>query len=160
MVLHNAWPVNFNQPLAFFEPQVVGTRRLLTLVEESSRHPDFHFVSSVSAVTSQSAESESPITEALHGVTQALSHGYGESKAVAEHLCRIASEQSNSRITIHRVGQLGGPENPRAGMWNTRDWFPSLVRSSRTMQKVPSSLGPLHVDWLPIVSLLSVTLQL
>ncbi|KAJ5273775.1 NRPS-like enzyme [Penicillium angulare] len=152
-VLHNAWPVNFNQPLAFFAPQIAGTRRLLTLVEESSRHADFHFVSSVSTVMYQSAESEMTITETLPEVTQTLDQGYGESKLVAEHLCKIASEQSKSRIAIHRVGQLAGPTNAKAGIWNTRDWFPSLVRSSSTMHKVPSSLGPLHVDWLPIVSI-------
>ena len=93
------------------------------------------------------------ITEALHDVTQTLPQGYGESKFVAEQLCGIASQQNISRISIHRVGQLGGPSTPGAGMWNTRDWFPALVRSSRTMRKIPSSLGSLYVDWLPIVSL-------
>ncbi|KAJ5109493.1 NRPS-like enzyme [Penicillium angulare] len=153
IVLHNAWPVNFNKPLDFFAPQIAGTRRLLTLVGESSRHADFHFVSSVSSVStvmSQTTGSEIEIAESLPEVTQTLDQGYGESKFVAEHLCKIASDQSESRIAIHRVGQLGGPTNPKAGMWNTRDWFPCLVRSSRTMKKIPSTLGPLYVDWLPI----------
>ncbi|KAJ6015621.1 NRPS-like enzyme [Penicillium herquei] len=151
IVLHNAWTVNFNQPVAFFESQIVGVRRLLTLIGQSSHHADFHFVSSVSAVLGDSATPETMITETLHDVTRTLHQGYGESKFVAEHLCGIASQQNlnSSQIAIHRVGQLAGPSTP-AGMWNTRDWFPSLIRSSRTMRRIPSSLGSLHVDWLPI----------
>ncbi|KAJ5734324.1 NRPS-like enzyme [Penicillium malachiteum] len=151
IVLHSAWTVNFNQPVAFFESQIVGVRRLLTLIGQSSHRAHFHFVSSVAAVLGlNSATSNTMITETLHDVTQTLHQGYGESKFVAEHLCGIASQQSSSRISIHRVGQLGGPSTSGAGMWNTRDWFPALIRSSRTMRKIPSSLGSLYVDWLPI----------
>ncbi|KAJ5731173.1 NRPS-like enzyme [Penicillium malachiteum] len=151
IVLHNAWTVNFNQPVTFFEPQIVGVRRLLTLIGQSSHRAHFHFVSSVSAVLGDSATSDTTIPETLHDATRTLHQGYGESKFVAEHLCGIASEQNlnGSRISIHRVGQLGGPSTP-AGIWNTRDWFPSLIRSSRTMRKIPSGLGSLYVDWLPI----------
>ncbi|KAJ5622177.1 NRPS-like enzyme [Penicillium herquei] len=151
IVIHNAWTVNFNQPVVFFESQIVGVRRLLTLIGQSSHRAHFHFVSSVSAVLGlESAAPDTVITETLHDVTQTLHQGYGESKFVAEHLCGIASQQNSSRISIHRVGQLGGPSTPEAGIWNTRDWFPALIRSSRTMGKIPSSLGSLHVDWLPI----------
>ncbi|KAJ5708202.1 NRPS-like enzyme [Penicillium malachiteum] len=151
IVLHNAWTVHFNQPVAFFESQIVGVRRLLTLIGQSSHRAHFHFVSSVSAVLGlESTAPDTVITEALHDVTQTLHQGYGESKFVAEQLCGIASQQNSSRISIHRVGQLGGPSTPGAGMWNTRDWFPALIRSSRTMGKIPVSLGSLYVDWLPI----------
>lgn len=149
--IHNAWPVNFNQPLASFEPQLVGLRRLLNFAANSPRQVDFHFVSSMSTVLGQSTSPGSVIFEELHGITAALEQGYAESKAVAESLCGILSKRTTSRIAIHRVGQLGGPSTPSAGVWNPRDWFPSLLRSSHTMRMIPNSLGPLRVDWLQIV---------
>lgn len=151
IVIHNAWLVNFNQPISQFETHIIGVRRLLNLIESSSHNAHFHFVSSVSAVMGQPVSLNSTIPETLLGVQGPLRQGYGESKFVGESLCQIASERSPLRIAIHRVGQLGGPSNPEAGIWNTRDWLPSLVRSSQAMRKLPDSLGPFHVDWLPIV---------
>ncbi|KAJ5710504.1 NRPS-like enzyme [Penicillium malachiteum] len=150
IVIHNAWPVNFNQPLSSFEPQLVGLRQLLKFVESSPRNVDFHFISSVSTVLGRSTSPGSVISEELHKNTTALEQGYAESKAVAESLCGILSKRTTSRIAIHRVGQLGGPSTPSAGIWNPRDWFPSLVRSSHTMKMIPNSLGPLRVDWVQI----------
>ncbi|KAJ6016810.1 NRPS-like enzyme [Penicillium sp. IBT 35674x] len=150
VVIHNAWLVNFNQPIANFESHIVGVRRLLKMIEHSPRNADFHFVSSISAVMGQPVAPGSTVPETLPGIQGPLKQGYGESKFVGESLCQIASERSGLRIAIHRVGQLGGPSNPEAGMWNPRDWLPSLVRSSQTMRKLPDSLGPFQVDWLPI----------
>ncbi|KAJ5533542.1 NRPS-like enzyme [Penicillium frequentans] len=150
IVIHNAWLVNFNQPIASFASHIVGVRRLLRLIEQSSHNADFHFVSSVSAVMSQPVTLGSTVPETLPGIQGPLRQGYAESKFVGENLCQIASERSGLRIAIHRVGQLGGPSHSEAGMWNTRDWLPSLVRSSQTMSKLPASLGPFQLDWLPI----------
>ncbi|KAJ5660931.1 NRPS-like enzyme [Penicillium longicatenatum] len=150
IVMHNSWLVNFNQPIANFETHIIGVRRLLKLIENSSHNANFHFVSSVSTVLGQPMPSGSPIPEGLPQMTGPLRQGYGESKYVGENLCQIASERNRSQIAIHRVGQLGGPSNPEAGMWNMRDWLPSLVWSSQTMRKLPDSLGPFQVDWLPI----------
>lgn len=150
-IIHNAWPVNFNQPLSSFEPQLVGLRQLLKLVESSSLRAEFHFISSISTVLGQVMSPGSTIFEELQRTSSALEQGYAESKAVAESLCGISSKRTTSRIAIHRVGQLGGPSTPMAGMWNPRDWFPRLVRSSHTMKMIPNSLGPLQVDWVQIV---------
>ncbi|KAJ5115819.1 NRPS-like enzyme [Penicillium angulare] len=150
LVIHNAWPVNFNQPLSSFKPQLIGLRQLLRFVESSLRHIDFHFISSVSTVLGQSMSLESVILEELYKNTAALEQGYAESKAVAESLCGIFSKRTQSRIAIHRVGQLGGPSTSSAGIWNPRDWFPRLVKSSYTMKMIPNSLGPLRVDWVQI----------
>jgi nucleoside-diphosphate-sugar epimerase len=150
VVIHNAWLVNFNLPVAAFKSQIIGLRRLLALVEKASHDASFHFVSSVSTVAGLSAPGL-VIPETLHGMGAVLQQGYGESKFVGESICGIASQNSNSRIVIHRVGQLGGPSDSEAGIWNTRDWFPSLVRSSQTMQRLPDSLGSFQVDWVPIV---------
>lgn len=152
IIIHNAWPVNFNQPLSSFEPQLIGLRQLLKLVESSSNHTEFHFISSISTILGQIMSPDSIIFEELQRSSSALEQGYAESKAVAESLCGIFSKRTRSSIAIHRIGQLGGPSTTMAGMWNPRDWFPRLVRSSHTMKMIPNSLGPLRVDWVQIVS--------
>lgn len=153
IVIHTAWPVNINQSLASFEPHIVGVRRLLNFVESSDRkwRPQFHFVSSISVGARKHEYSVGRNSDILWGYS-VVPQGYAESKFIAERLCEISSKRDGTKIVIHRVGQLGGPSNPSAGMWNTRDWFPALVRSSLTMQKLPDSLGSMQVDWLPIVS--------
>ena len=149
IIIHNAWAVNFNQSLPSFASHLTGVRRLLNFVESSARKPDFHFVSSISTVA---GSTEDIVREEAHDISCVLPQGYAESKHIAERLCEFSSKQSGSRIAIHRVGQLGGPSNLSGGMWNTRDWFSSLVKSSLTMRRVPDSLGPMQVDWVPIVS--------
>ncbi|KAE8356048.1 NRPS-like enzyme [Aspergillus coremiiformis] len=151
VVLHNAWSVNFNQPLASFGPHLEGLRRLLQVVEGTSRPTEFHFVSSVATVSNRSDTFQSKtIAETLHDSSIVFHQGYAESKFVAEALCGIVAQRGQTRIAIHRVGQLGGPSNLHAGMWTPRDWFPVLVRSSQTMGEVPDSLGLMPVDWVPI----------
>ncbi|KAJ5718426.1 NRPS-like enzyme [Penicillium malachiteum] len=152
-IIHNAWPVNFNKTLESFEPQLIGVTNLLRLVEESPR-ASFHFVSSVAADTyygEKMMDRKNDICEApKYSGSQALPYGYAESKFVAEGLCELSVKHSGSRVVIYRVGQLGGPSTMKGEMWNPRDWFPSLVRSSKTMKILPDSLGLISVDWLPI----------
>ncbi|RAK79580.1 NRPS-like enzyme [Aspergillus fijiensis CBS 313.89] len=149
--IHNAWPVDFHKPLkAFEDPMLKGLRRLLNLVEESPRQAHLHYMSSVSTVGAWQASHGSTIPETLHEASAVQELGYAESKFVAESMCGIAAQRSNLRISIHRIGQLGGPSSPRGGMWNPRDWFPSMVRSSFTIGKVPDALGAIKVNWIPI----------
>ncbi|OJJ97165.1 hypothetical protein ASPACDRAFT_33107 [Aspergillus aculeatus ATCC 16872] len=149
--IHNAWPVDFHKPLkAFEDPMLKGLRRLLNLVEESPRQAHLHYMSSVSTVGAWQASHGSTIPETLHETPVVQELGYAESKFVAESLCAIAAQRSNLSISIHRIGQLGGPSSPRGGMWNPRDWFPSMVRSSITMGEVPDALGAMKVNWIPI----------
>ncbi|KAJ5775491.1 NRPS-like enzyme [Penicillium nucicola] len=147
-VIHNAWTVNFNQPLSAFESHITGVRRLLKFTEESSAQ--FHYISSISTVGGWRAEQGISIPEALHSESVALHQGYAESKYVSESLCGIAAQRCGIPISIHRVGQLGGASSLDGAMWNPRDWFPSLVKSSLTLGKLPDSLGAMNVDWVPI----------
>lgn len=153
IVLHNAWTVNFNQPLNSFRPLLNGTRRLLQLCERSRRHAEFHFVSSIAVVSGRSnvIKQANSIPEMLHDASFVLQQGYAESKFVAESLCKIVAQKGRSVVAIHRVGQLAGPRRAKVGMWSLRDWLPALVQSSHTMGVFPDSLGSLPVDWVPIV---------
>ncbi|RAH82016.1 NRPS-like enzyme [Aspergillus japonicus CBS 114.51] len=153
VVVHNAWMVNFNLPLSSFETQLEGTRRLLALIEGSTRQAALHFVSSIAAISGCSSDAPvtaSHITEALHDSSLVLTQGYAESKFAAEVLCDLFAQERPNTIAIHRVGQLAGPSHAQAGMWTSRDWLPALIRTSHTMGELPDSLGSIPVDWVPI----------
>jgi len=76
--------------------------------------------------------------EYLTDAKSAAGSGYSESKWCAETILNQASLQTPLKPVIVRVGQLSGGSN---GEWNTSEWFPSLVRSSQTLKKLPSLAG-------------------
>lgn len=60
----NQWPVNFNWPLALFEPSIAGVRNLASLAAASLHDAFFLFVSSVSSVGgSKGSKGEGPFPE-------------------------------------------------------------------------------------------------
>ncbi|KAJ5317676.1 NRPS-like enzyme [Penicillium antarcticum] len=150
VVIHNAWMVNFNQPLSTFESHITGVRNLLKLTEDSPQSTQFHYISSISTVGGWRATHGHSIQETLHDESVTLHQGYAESKYVTETLCGITAQRCGIPISIHRVGQLGGSSSLTGAMWNPRDWLPSLIKSSLSLGQLPNSLGPINVDWVPI----------
>jgi thioester reductase-like protein len=146
-VMHNAWAVDFNQDIDFFEPHVAGCRNLIDLALASRHHSEILFVSSISAATRHQG---SIPEDALTNLFDSEPMGYGQSKLVAELLFRQANQVANLKISICRVGQIAGPVLRSAGVWNPKEWFPSLVKSSKFLDKIPSSLGRNEIDWIPV----------
>lgn len=67
--------------------------------------------------------------------------GYGESKWVAEQILKSASEEAVEeplKAIVVRPGQMtGGP----SGAWNEKEWFPTLIKSSVHLGKLPAVHG-------------------
>ena len=159
-VIHNAWPVNFNLSLTSFTSHVAGIQALVDFCLESDRisrlisaaghMAALIFVSSLSSVTNLSSRTR--VSESIVTDPSAPAHtGYGESKYVAE---RILDEANNRiphlRTTILRVGQIAGPITNDA-IWPAREWLPSLIISSKTLDALPSDLGKMNeIDWIPV----------
>lgn len=81
--------------------------------------------------------------EHLPGPDSALGQGYAESKWVSEQILKRAAEQTPIRTRIIRCGQLaGGP----SGAWNEHEWFPSLIKSSILLRKLPTAES--EVSWI------------
>ncbi|KIJ49872.1 hypothetical protein M422DRAFT_160371 [Sphaerobolus stellatus SS14] len=81
--------------------------------------------------------------------------GYSESKWISEQILEAAHRNTALKPVIIRVGQLSGGLN---GNWNTREWFPSLVRASQVVKGAPETQGlvsfvPLHVAASAIIEL-------
>ncbi|KAK4652282.1 putative NRPS-like protein biosynthetic cluster [Podospora pseudocomata] len=140
LLIHSAWPVNFNLPFDSFLPSISGTANLMAL-----NPAKFVFISSIATAMAGT----SPVPENFtqdHNLP--LSTGYAESKHLAS--CVLANSPIPS--TILRVGQLAGRADGVGRQWNKHEWVPSLVQTSLNMGMIPSTLGGNQkaVDWIPV----------
>ncbi|KAI0533112.1 male sterility protein-domain-containing protein [Xylaria digitata] len=163
LIIHNAWPVNFNLDLLAFRPQLAGLVNLFALSNAAAalrgKNMKFLFVSSVGAVIDGRL---GPAPEALVELQQHDgSNGYSKSKLIAEHLCDCAARHLAAPVLVARVGQVAGAIKHK-GMWNPAEWLPSLVISSQNLRYLPNSLGPQFsaVDWVPVDTLADVVVDL
>lgn len=158
LVIHAAWPVDFNLTLTSFSPSLDSISSLAKLTRSSQHRPSIVFISSIASVLNYS---RAPIPEAIITSPSAPDRtGYGESKYIAEQLLAYGARQYDMRVTILRLGQISGPAHNANGKWTSREWLPSLVLSSRYLHKLPASLGGgdgspgkatlAGIDWMPI----------
>lgn len=119
--IHNAWPVNFNNDLEYFEAAAIaGMRRCVDFVAAADRRPHLVFISSIASVGNYPqvrAQGQAVPEEFEEDNSLPLAQGYGESKHVASCILRRAAKTSGISGTIMRVGQLCGPEQ-EGGIWN------------------------------------------
>ena len=156
-ILHNAWHVDFNLSLDSFAPHLRGVRHLIDFSIRAAHNPRFVFLSSASTVLN----APSPVKEEVyHDPDIAQPIGYTESKHIAERLLYAAGEKSNVRSTICRVGQIAGPVH-EDGVWNKREWLPSIIKTSKSIGCIPESLGLMgKVEWIPVDILAQIVLEL
>ncbi|KAH0280592.1 acetyl-CoA synthetase-like protein, partial [Aureobasidium melanogenum] len=151
-VIHNAWSVNFNLPVTAFEDQIWGCRNLIAFSMECAHQPQIQFISSVGAANRWSDQTEEPVPEKmLEDLSFSEGMGYAQSKQVSEMLFDSASKKHHVPSTICRVGQITGPVKHQQGRWNDAEWFPSLIKTSMYLSKLPASLGSMgRMDWIPV----------
>ncbi|KAJ5529641.1 hypothetical protein N7527_003034 [Penicillium freii] len=151
--LHNSWPVNFNNSLESFESTaIIGVRQCIEFALSATHRPHIMFSSSIASVGNQHVVRDGgPIPEIFEDdVCLPLRQGYGESKHVASSILFRAARKSGLRATVLRLGQLGGPMDG-TGAWNKAEWLPTLIATSKSLQKIPATLGGHDaVDWVPV----------
>ena len=161
-IIHNAWEVNFNRPLDYFiNPHICGVANLIGFCSNSPHDAHFLFVSTESTALGWQEASEEPLPEIIFpDFSSAQDMGYAESKMIAERLVDAASLEFGLRSSVCRVGQIAGPTS-ETGIWNTREWFPSLIASSIRLGKLPTSLFSLErVDWIPVNAVAQIIVEL
>lgn len=172
-IIHNAWSVDFNQPLESFAPtHIAGVRGLIDFSALSTRSALIYFLSTISSVQNWqpdpqlaklNIDSSQKVPERIFGdwsVSQNM--GYAESKHVSERLLDEAAKLGNERIVICRIGQIAGPVlRQENGMWAQQEWLPSLITSSAFLGKLPTDLGTMdRVDWIPVDLLAQIIVDL
>ncbi|KAL2004119.1 hypothetical protein VTN02DRAFT_6583 [Thermoascus thermophilus] len=160
-IIHNAWKVDFNHKVdSFEEVHIRGVRRFVDFSLKSKHHAHIHFISSVSVIGAWKAHHGPAVPEIpLENPDVTLTQGYGESKHISERICLAASRRSGVPTTIHRVGQIGGPSTEK-GQWNRQEWLPTIVATSKSLGKIPSTLGSAPVDWIPVDTLATIIVEL
>ncbi|KAJ5634499.1 NRPS-like enzyme [Penicillium herquei] len=150
LVIHNAWPVNFNISLASFKPNLTGVVNLINFSSQAIRSPRLLFISSISSTLGHQTET-GLIPETIVTTTSPAPNGYANSKYISEHLLAYAAQQGVPHLAFARVGQVAGPIR-YPGLWNKSEWFPSVVLSSLHLGVLPDSLGQAmdRVEWVPI----------
>ncbi|KAF3003827.1 putative secondary metabolism biosynthetic enzyme [Neopestalotiopsis sp. 37M] len=151
IVIHAAWPVNFNMPLVAFRPQLAGLVNLMAWAASTTSSSKFVFISSIAAMEGYKS---GPAPEGILQDLDTPAHfGYGMAKFLAELLVDKAAQHLGKIMPayIARVGQVSGPVK-RPGIWNPKEWLPSMVMSSLYLGQIPDTLGPRfdRVDFVPI----------
>ncbi|KAI5919523.1 hypothetical protein F4810DRAFT_724576 [Camillea tinctor] len=150
-IIHNAFPVNFLLNVQSFAPQVRALVNLLHLAAAATQRPSVLFVSSIAAALPVTSKGPATVPEAVLSADAArglLQQGYAQAKHVCERLLeKYAGAGGAARVL--RVGQICGPVSGR-GVWNVREWAPSLVVSSKFLGVAPDSLGGIEINWIPV----------
>lgn len=88
-IIHNAWSVNFNLPLHFFEDQIAGVRRLVDICSVADHNVRLMVTSSI-GVASGWLPSQGPVPEnPLSDPSVAASSGYTASKYIVEQVRQL-----------------------------------------------------------------------
>ncbi|KAJ5593482.1 hypothetical protein N7537_010386 [Penicillium hordei] len=153
LIIHTAWPVNFNLPLARFEPHIRGLYNLIEF-SLSVRKLEPAVLMFCSSISTALRGSSAMIQEEPLELDSALM-GYGQSKLVGEKMISLA-RQAGARAYSLRIGQVSG--HSMKGLWNDSEAIPLIIRSALTLRALPD----LHQDcsWLLVDKLASVVLEL
>ena len=190
IIIHNAWPVDFNRAFQSFSPSIEGVKNLVAFASlvhppsasatgalgslikprispSSTNQTSLLFISSIgvaSAWSSSTRTSQFTIPEAELTDWDIAHTGYGQSKLVSERIIAHASRTMGISTSIVRVGQLAGPvSNPSRSRssWPAQEWLPSMILSCKGLGAMPRDLGPAEdVAWVPVDSCATVINEL
>lgn len=163
-LLHCAWPVDWNRSFSSFQPAIRGVDNILRFVQSCTLHPVLFFVSSIAAVGNWGAVpgARQAVPEDEVEDWKVARFGYGQAKLVSERLIAQACRSGHVTAGICRVGQLAGPVlHGDHGSWPAQEWLPSLLASSKHLDALPQTLGPMDdLDWVPVDSTGSIIVEL
>ncbi|KAJ8132621.1 hypothetical protein O1611_g996 [Lasiodiplodia mahajangana] len=150
IIIHNAWDVDFNKHLESFEAHIAGVRHLADLAARSRRRAKMIFVSSIASVINWGNSLGEVPEQVLVDESAVGASGYSQSKYTAEKILQRVAASTELSVSIVRVGQMAGPIT-LPGSWNTSEWLPMLVNTSKALGILPKSLGTSDdIDWVPI----------
>ncbi|UKZ61257.1 putative NRPS-like protein biosynthetic cluster [Trichoderma atroviride] len=151
IIIHNAWKLDFLHTVQHFEKtHIAGVRHLVDLSANSERRPRIVFISSIASVLGWKESRKIP-EEIILSDSVTANNGYAQSKHIAERILYEASQTVGIQITVVRLGQIAGPTSAGAGKWNSLDWVPQIIYTSKSLGAVPKTLGMADdVDWVPI----------
>ncbi|KAI8952327.1 acetyl-CoA synthetase-like protein [Xylaria longipes] len=157
LIIHAAWPVNFNISLESFRPQIAGLRNFLNLASETPSPARVVFISSISTAFNMAKPASVPEAP-LQSLEYAAGTGYARAKLIGERMCEAAGV-SGAAVGILRVGQISA--DSVNGIWNEKEHVPLLVRSATEVKALPRLHGyEGRCEWMPVDTVAATVLQL
>ncbi|KAI0377293.1 acetyl-CoA synthetase-like protein [Hypomontagnella monticulosa] len=159
LIIHAAWPVNFNVSLTSLVPHIAGLRRLLelSLTVPFASPARLLFASSISTAFRMPTPAnvpEGPIPSLEH----AAATGYARSKLISERICAVAGA-CGAAVAVLRIGQISA--DTVNGIWNDKEAIPILVRSAPEVHTLPRLEGDHDIcDWMPVDTVARACLEL
>jgi thioester reductase-like protein len=153
LIIHTAWPVNFNLPLSEFESHIQGLYNLIQF-SLSVRRLEPAIMMFCSSISTALASPSVVVPEEPVSLSCALV-GYGQSKVAGEHIVSHA-RRSGARSYSLRIGQVSG--HSKKGLWNDSEALPLLIRSALTLGALPDLSQ--SCSWLPVDKLASTIIEL
>ncbi|KAI1084936.1 acetyl-CoA synthetase-like protein [Whalleya microplaca] len=159
LIIHAAWPVNFNISLESQTPHIEGLRNFLDLslgvpFKDPAR---LLFTSSISTAFQTPTPANVP-EGPIQSLTYAASTGYARSKLISERICSAAAA-SGAAVGVLRVGQISA--DSVHGIWNDKEAIPILVRSVTEIHALPRLDGDNGIcDWMPVDTVARTCLEL
>ncbi|KAH9228086.1 hypothetical protein K456DRAFT_1774760 [Colletotrichum gloeosporioides 23] len=147
VVMHNAWKLDFNQPVQQFDDDCLrGTMHLMSFCLKGPKKT-FAFMSSVAAAMGSQAAGVIPELPLGPDPESALQTGYAQSKFIIEQITQNYASTFNVPVHILRVGQLSG--HSRLGSWNHTEMWPIMMMTALNLLSAMPLLQT-TVDWLPV----------
>ncbi|KAF7187020.1 Adenylate-forming reductase [Pseudocercospora fuligena] len=162
LIVHAAWPVHFQLPLATFETHVRGLHNLLELsLATPWRQPArVLFASSVAAAYATPPVDDKPaviLEERVPDLSHCMETGYAMSKIVGERICERAST-IGARTAVLRIGQFVG--DSQHGIWNNKEAIPLMIQSTRVTHTLPVLEAANGIcQWMPVDEMAEACLQ-
>ncbi|KAG5636771.1 hypothetical protein H0H81_006924 [Sphagnurus paluster] len=139
MIIHNAWPINLQRDLSYFEPNMQGLRNLIDLGHASRASQDlrFIFISSLSACQAWNSYRDTQFVpeNVLTNTVVGCGFGYGASKHVAERIVSRSGLQATSIRVTQLCGRFSGDH------WSPSEWIPIFISASIGMGILPIYYG-------------------
>lgn len=156
LIIHTAWPVNFNLPLLSFEPHIKGVYNLINF-SLSVHLPSPAVVLFCSSISTALGGPSPDVPETpIEDLTSALEMGYGRSKLIGEKIVSAARCNAGARAFSLRIGQVSG--HSKKGLWNDSEAIPLMIRSALTLKALPAL--ETTCSWLPVDKLACAILEL
>ncbi|KAL5514190.1 hypothetical protein ACEPAG_2278 [Sanghuangporus baumii] len=145
-LVHLAWKLDFNLPVASFQNCVQGVRNLAQLSIAADKHVDYYFISSFSAYFGYEG-TFIPEQSLRPDLSACLDQGYAVSKLISEHalLSIHRAHMDAFNLQIVRIGQICG--NSKSGEWSLNEMVPMMIKSLPALKMLPRSLP--DVSWIP-----------
>ncbi|MCJ1395382.1 hypothetical protein MMC18_008266 [Xylographa bjoerkii] len=143
-VIHNAWTVDFNHSLESFEQvHFRGLRNIIDFSLSRAQKPHLFFISFIASVSRWSA---------IHGTAIPVPEDPISSSSLAANIGYAESKNHPA------YGNIAGPLDLSHGVWNEREWFPSLLKTSKAISKLPDHIPA--VDYIPVDLLSDIIMQI